>query len=291
MKYIDKIYGEYELSGVIEELVNTAVFQRLMKIHQGGAIYLANPKINHTRFEHSIGVMFLVKSLGASVQEQIAALLHDISHTAFSHLIDYVFELEEEDYHEKRYTKVLEDQELTNVLTKYGFLTSQFFDLQKYQLLEYPLPYLSADRIDYTLRDLFQIGEISKQEINWFLTGLQVFENRIVLKSRDYGIWFRSKYEFLVSDYFGSKENIEINIIMKRIVRESLAKCIITERDFSKDDFYLIEKINSSKELQTWIDEIRKQGLNGITLKIKKRMVNPEILKNNKIHTLKKAHK
>ncbi len=88
MKYLNKLYGKFELSGDIEELINTNVFQRLKKIHQGGAIFLINPNINHTRFEHSIGVMLLIKNLGGSIEEQIAGLLHDISHTAFSHLID-----------------------------------------------------------------------------------------------------------------------------------------------------------------------------------------------------------
>jgi len=72
MKYLDKIYGEVEISGIIDELIQTNVFQRLNKIHQGGAIFLINPKINHTRFEHSIGVMLLIKKLGGTIQEQIA---------------------------------------------------------------------------------------------------------------------------------------------------------------------------------------------------------------------------
>lgn len=205
MKYIDKIYGDFELSGVIEELIHTSVFQRLKNIHQGGAIFLFNPKINQTRFDHSIGVMLLIKKLGGSIEEQIAGLIHDISHTAFSHLVDYVFENEEEDYHEKRFEEVLRDEELVSVLKNNGFEWSQFLEIEQYQILEYPLPNLSADRIDYTLRDLFQIGELSNQEIDWFLESVQVFENRIVLTAEEYGKWFQEKYNFLVADYFGAK--------------------------------------------------------------------------------------
>jgi len=50
-----------------------------------------------TRFDHSVGVMLLIRKLGAGsspasalLKEQVAALLHDVSHTAFSHVIDYV---------------------------------------------------------------------------------------------------------------------------------------------------------------------------------------------------------
>ena len=34
MKYTDKIYGTFELRGVIEELINTSIFQRLKSIHR-----------------------------------------------------------------------------------------------------------------------------------------------------------------------------------------------------------------------------------------------------------------
>ncbi len=283
MKYIDKIYGEFELSGVIEELINTSVFQRLKNIHQGGAIFLFNPKINQTRFDHSIGVMLLIKKMGGSNEEQIAGLIHDISHTAFSHLIDYVLEMEEEDYHEKRFEEVLKDEKLVAVLKKHGFKWSQFLEIEQYQILEYPLPNLCADRIDYTLRDLFQIGKLSNQEIDWFLNGLQIFENRIVLKSEEYGKWFQEKYNFLVTDYFGAKENIEANIIMTKIVKRCLEEGIIEERYFHFDDFYLIEKIEEKINLSKRINELKERGINMEELKMKKRIVNPEILVNGQV--------
>jgi HD superfamily phosphohydrolase len=286
MKYIDKIYGEFEFAGVIEELINTSVFQRLRRIHQGGAIFLVNPKINHTRFEHSIGVMILIRKLGGTIEEQIAGLIHDISHTAFSHLIDYVFDIEEEDYHEKRFEEVLRDKELNSVLKKYQLDTNKFTEIEKYQILEYPLPDLSADRVDYTLRDLFQIGRISKKEILWFLSGLKIVNNRIVVISEEHGKWFQSRYEFLVSEYFGGKQNKDVNILMKKIVKDCLTKGIIEEDDFYQDDFYLIDKINRSVNLKKMIGEIGKMGIDNGKFIQKKRKVDPEILIGNRVFKL-----
>lgn len=286
MKYTDKIYGEFEISGVIEGLINTSVFQRLKGIHQGGAFFLVNPKINHTRFEHSIGVMLLIKKLDGSIEEQIAGLIHDISHTAFSHLIDYVLDIEEEDYHEKRFGQVLLDLDLNTVLEKHGFDASRFFEIEKYQILEYPLPNLSADRIDYTLRDLFQIGEISIEEVSWFLSGIKLFDNRIVLSSIEHGKWFQSKYEFLVSDYFGEKANQEINILMKEIIKDCLKKGTIQEDDFYRDDYYLLERINRSVDLKKMISESGKtRKYNGQIIQ-KNRKVDPQILVDNEIQKL-----
>ncbi|MGH2623683.1 MAG: HD domain-containing protein [Sphingobacterium sp.] len=283
MKYVDKIYGAFEFSGVIEEIIKTNVFQRLKKIHQGGPIFLTNPKVNHTRFEHSIGVMLIIKKLGGTLEEQIAGLIHDISHTAFSHLIDYVLEIDGEDYHEKRYSVVLKDSELNAVLEKYHLDGARFMDLEKFSILEYPLPYLCADRIDYTLRDMFQIEEISLKKIAWFINGLENFNNRIVLKSKDYGLWFQEKYNFLTAAYFEGADNVAINIIMRKIIRDCLEKGIIEEKDFYEDDFYLIDKINKVFDLIQRIDEIRDTELKSKNLKIKKRTVDPEIIVKNQI--------
>lgn len=89
MYYQDLLYGAVELPEAITTLLHTPPIQRLRGIHQGGAIVLANPTINHTRFDHSVGVMLLIRRLGGSLREQLAGLLHDVSHTAFSHLITY----------------------------------------------------------------------------------------------------------------------------------------------------------------------------------------------------------
>lgn len=51
----------------------------------------------------------------------------------------------------------------------------------------------------------------------WFINGLGAFDNRIVLKSKDYGKWFQAKYNLLTAEYFEDEENVEINIIMKKI--------------------------------------------------------------------------
>lgn len=283
MKYIDKIYGEHEFSGVIEEIIQTNIFRRLKKIHQGGSIFLVNPQINHTRFEHSIGVMLIIKKLGGSIEEQIAGLLHDISHTAFSHLIDYVLDVEGEDYHERRYVDVLKDNELNAVFEKYQLKGTVFIDIEKFKLLEYPLPYLSADRIDYTLRDMFQIGKVSLKEISWFINGLDSLDNRIVLKSKAYGEWFQEKYNFLTTEYFEGEENIEINVIMTKIIKYCLGNGVIQEKDFFEDDFSLIDKINQKYNLMQWIDKIRGGELENNKLTTKKRIVDPEIIVNDQI--------
>ncbi len=67
---------------------------------QAGPSAFAFPFKTVTRYEHSLGVYLLLRRLGAGPREQVAGLLHDVSHTAFSHAVDFVFSSEEQDHHE-----------------------------------------------------------------------------------------------------------------------------------------------------------------------------------------------
>lgn len=115
----DSIYGIFETNQLLEELINTSTVQRLKNIHQGGASYLVNPKWNVTRYEHSIGTMIFISMMSGSIEEQIAGLLHDISHTAFSHVIDFALDNKKEDYHEEVFNHVVENSQIPNILKKY----------------------------------------------------------------------------------------------------------------------------------------------------------------------------
>src|SRR3989344_5458970 len=89
----NKLYGRYKITeAVLIDLINSKALQRLKGIHQAGAWNLHYSfKKSFTRYDHSLGVMLLLRKFGASIEEQIHGLLHDISHTAFSHVADFVF--------------------------------------------------------------------------------------------------------------------------------------------------------------------------------------------------------
>lgn len=92
MRYDDAIYGRNEITEpVLLDLMKSDAMQRLKGISQHGVTALLGITPPFSRFDHSVGVMLLVRRLGASLEEQVAALLHDVSHTAFSHVIDFVF--------------------------------------------------------------------------------------------------------------------------------------------------------------------------------------------------------
>ncbi len=92
------------LTGRVRQLLDTPEFRRLGKISQLGLVGLVYPAANHSRLEHSLGVyrlaLLYLKRLSAddrfaeviSVKDAelfvVAALLHDLGHWPFCHLIE-----------------------------------------------------------------------------------------------------------------------------------------------------------------------------------------------------------
>ena len=99
----DALYGDIVLSEEEANLLNTWEVQRLRRVKQLGFAYLVYPTAVHTRFEHSLGARYtverVVRASKLSIDEEdfrhlyIAALLHDISHPAFSHVSERLTEV------------------------------------------------------------------------------------------------------------------------------------------------------------------------------------------------------
>ena len=244
----DILYGEFQVEDIFEILINTKEIQRLKKIHQGGASFLVNPKLNITRYDHSIGTMLLIRLLGGSIEEQIAGLFHDISHTAFSHVIDTVLDNKKEDYHEIILEDVINNSDIPKILESNGY---NYKDIllhhKRWNILEKSAPKLCADRIDYTLRDMYNNGIITIEDIKKFLTNIRVINDEIVVTSLETGEWFVETYYKEVLDFFMDPLNIYSNYKFAEVLKLALNKKIITLEDFLKDDNYLLTILSSSR--------------------------------------------
>ncbi|WP_053485997.1 HD domain-containing protein [Lysinibacillus sp. FJAT-14745] len=218
-------------------------------MHQGGASYLVNSRWNVTRYEHSVGVMLLIKQLGGSLEEQIAGLLHDVSHTAFSHVIDFVLDNKAEDYHEEIFMNVIMNSEIPIILKKYNYDYEHLL-FNTWNLLEQPAPDLCADRVDYTLRDMYTYGQASLEEIQLFLNDIIVHQGKMCLQSFERAEWFVKTYYQEVLDFFMDPLNIYAYDKLAQTLKLALDKKIITLTDFLKEDHELIELMKSSNDRQ-----------------------------------------
>ncbi|MBK5347149.1 HD domain-containing protein [Bacillus sp. TH44] len=289
----DVIYGEFKVDKVLEELILSKPVQRLKGVHQAGASYLMNEKWNVTRFDHSVGTMLLIKKLGGSVEEQIAGLLHDVSHTAFSHVIDYVFDNENESYHEEIFSSVVKNSEIPAILSKHGYNYEDILlDDSKWTLLEKSAPELCADRVDYTLRDMLTYGYISLEEVHSFLEDLIEVDGKMVLQNIEIAEWFTKTYYKEVIDFFMKPINIYGNDMLVKTLKLALHKKIIHPDDFLLEDHELISKLQLCKdqEVDALLRKVHpsievKEDRNEYDLhqKNKVRLIDPPLLREGKI--------
>ncbi|WP_242307637.1 HD domain-containing protein [Bacillus cereus group sp. BfR-BA-01524] len=289
----DVLYGKFEVDAVLEELFLSKPMQRLKGIHQAGASYLMNEKWNVTRFEHSVGVMLLVKKLGGSVEEQIAGLLHDVSHTAFSHVIDYVFDNEDESYHEEIFSSVVNNSEIPAILARHGYNYEDILlDDSKWTLLERSAPELCADRVDYTLRDMYTYGYISLEEVHSFLEDVIEVEGKMVLQSIEIAEWFTETYYKEVIDFLMEPMNIYGNDMLAKTLKVALHKRIIHADDFLLEDDELISKLQqcNDPEVEALLSKVHpnvkvKEDRNDYDLhqKNKVRLIDPPLLREEEV--------
>lgn len=256
MKYKDLVYGEFEITEpVILELINCPALERLKDIDQAGYPPLwAKPAVkghenSYNRFVHSLGVYLLLFKFKAPLEEQIAGLIHDVSHSAFSHCIDYVLaegKEAEQSHQDNVFDSYVRRSEIPKILEKFGFDVSYILDDNNFPLKEKPLPDLCADRIDYSLKTAVVFGEISGSEAEYYLNSLTAKD----------GVW-------LFKDFISAKKYAELFLKLNREIyaglptaimfrcvgdclKYSLRKGYITEADLYQTDKVVIEKIKDN---------------------------------------------
>lgn len=288
MQLIDEIYGTFEIEPILEALINSQPVQRLKGIHQGGASYLVNSAWDGTRYEHSIGTMLLIRLLGGSIEEQIAGLLHDVSHTAFSHVVDFALGLEAEDYHEVIYEELILSSDIPMLLEKAGYnVHDLLFNESRWTILEQSAPKLCADRIDYTLRDQFKCGVISAEDIQNFLKELTVHEGEIVITTFGGAEWFVDLYYKEVLDYFIHPLNVYAYHFLSQAIQKALAWGELQLSDLLKNDEEVLNMLKQSQSrdvleslnrLNSKITLIETETDFDIYQKNKVRLIDPSVL-------------
>lgn len=165
----DPLYGFIHLTAVEWEIIHSPFYQRLRWIKQIGFSCYTFPGAEHSRFGHSIGVMYnahkILKSIGKAVSDReffdenknsknkqyhqsirLAALLHDLGTFCFSHTTEMAYIRFGETTNAKNSKGLLDDHEnlgsfiikntrynggITQILEKYSINPQMISDLVK----------------------------------------------------------------------------------------------------------------------------------------------------------------
>lgn len=193
----DPVFGFINIpEGLLYEIVNHPLLQRLNRIKQVGLSSVVYPGAQHTRFQHSLGAFYLmsetIKQLAAkgnfifdseAEAVQAAILLHDIGHGPFSHVLEdtIVKGITHEDISLMLMQRI--NKEMDGRLS----LAIQIFkdEYPKRFLHQLVSGQLDMDRLDYLRRDSFYTG-VSEGNIGSarIIKMLDVKDDHLVVESK-----------------------------------------------------------------------------------------------------------
>ncbi|HEY5509519.1 MAG TPA: HD domain-containing protein [Prolixibacteraceae bacterium] len=266
----DPVWGFIDLTpGIIFHLIEHPYFQRLRRIRQLGFTSLVYPGANHTRFEHSIGSMYLVSTAldvlrdkGVEITDEeaegvtIAVLLHDLGHGPFSHAL------------EESIVKGISHEELSLLFMqdlneefngKLDLAIKIFLDqCPKHFLHQLVSSQLDMDRLDFLKRDSFYCGVsegvVSSDRI---IKMLDVRNDQLVVEAK--GIYSVEKFliarrmmywQVYLHKTVVSAERMLVNLLRRasdlvqagHVVKASSAFACFLNHEFTADDFHSADR-------------------------------------------------
>lgn len=224
-------------------LIDTSEFQRLRRIKQLGLGLYTYQGAEHSRFTHSLGAFHLMTrvldrmaerySIDAEdrVAARAAALLHDVGHGSFSHVMEKVLNF----HHEQWTVQVLlsEQTEIGQLLRSHSqdlpekvaaIIEGKFRPSALAQLVS---SQLDVDRMDYLLRDSLMTGaKYGIYDLEWIINALAIDEeaDRIYVEARGlYAVeeYLQARYYMFRQVYF-HRTLRSAEAVLRSIIRRAL---------------------------------------------------------------------
>ena len=175
----DPVHGYVYITDMEKEIIDSFPVQRLRRLRQLAGAEYVYPGANHTRFEHSVGVMYLAgkvlenPNIMQRISEdeaemvRIAALLHDVGHGPFSHVFEYLLDKElGGKTHEDMTRWIIANSELKDMLNRVGYDPEEIGRLATNTLEKPHKAFLGqvissavdVDKLDFVVRDTYHTG-------------------------------------------------------------------------------------------------------------------------------------
>ena len=261
---------------MLVRLIDTAEFQRLRRIRQLGLAHFAYQAAEHSRFTHSLGALHLATrilaklsinheiSSDAKIAVRCAALLHDVGHGAFSHVLETIL-----DFHHEQFTieAVLSGEtEMGNVLKNFSeHLPNDVADIirgtfRPMALAQLVSSQLDVDRMDYLLRDSLMTGaKYGVYDLEWIIKSLEIDEenDRLYVSARGiYAVedYLQARYYMFRQVYFHrtlrSAENILRSLVRRALEISKNGKSVWFARGTPFEKILRSEKLSLKEHLE-----------------------------------------
>lgn len=174
----DPVHGYVYITEAEKQLIDSYPVQRLHRLRQLAGSEFVYPGANHTRFEHSIGVMYLAGKLTENpnlsqllsddeVQiVRMASLLHDVGHGPFSHVFEHLLVKFLNKTHEDMTRWIIQKSELRDIISGLGYDPDAIGKLAVGELRRRGMAFLDqiiqstvdVDKLDFVVRDTYHTG-------------------------------------------------------------------------------------------------------------------------------------
>ena len=162
------LYGFIDLTKTETAVLDTPAIQRLSRIKQLSHSHLVYPSAVHTRFEHSLGTLFVAgkicDALELSIEQKqivrLAALLHDVGQGPYSHIWEEPMRwVNGEKFNHEDVTRLIieTDPEISRALGTFKNQVLEVFTKDSL-LSDIISSSLDADKLDYLRRDSYHSG-------------------------------------------------------------------------------------------------------------------------------------
>jgi uncharacterized protein len=214
-----------------------------------------NYNSNISRLEHSLWVALIIWNFTKDKKQTLAWFFHDISHSVFSHVGDFIlWDAENQESSEQHTTEIIKNDEIIiKELKKLWIEVNEVDDYEKYPIADNPGPQLAADRLEYTLGLAFELWNITVKEIKVIYKNIKILTNEKWLSELGFkNLEIAEKFWFLSLDNdewcISSYESIVSMAYLSEILKKVLEKKLVIEKDlYTLTDHEIIKIIEKSK--------------------------------------------
>lgn len=222
----DSIEGE-----LLVRLIDAPEFQRLRRIRQLGLALYTYQGAEHSRFAHSLGVLHLARRVLDKLGERseiserdriavcAAALLHDVGHGSFSHVMESVL-----GFHHEAWTTAAIRSDETHINRILREVSSDLPErvasviegtFKPNALAQLVSSQLDVDRMDYLLRDSLMTGaKYGVYDLEWII-------NAIAIDERSDRLYVSARGLYAVEEYLQARYYMFRQVYFHRTLRSA----------------------------------------------------------------------
>lgn len=279
----------HEIPEFLLDFMKIEAMQRLKDIGMNcGVEYTDFPVFKncmpYSRYDHSVGVALIVWHFTGDIKQSVAGLLHDIATPVFAHTIDFLNNdhvLQQSTENETE-NMIRHSSKLNELLKKYHLSYEDVCNYHHYPIADNDMPQLSADRLEYSLGNMYNYGFVSIEEIKRYYDHIYVNDAKDelvfddLLMAADF-----TRHVFDNSYVYVSDEDRWAMETLAQILKSAMKEGIIKKEDLYTTEKKIIAQLKSHQYYkQLWQRYCQSHQIErcqeGMYIEAKKRYIMPK---------------